>query len=527
MAAKLLVYVSATGAVAARSRGNRIVEVERFANDTAGIDAFREYASTAGRTPAFMLVDAIEEDYRFETLPHASGNDRSQMVERKLRQHYRNSPFTSAQLVGRDSTKRRDDRFLFSALTNPDVVAPWLEALTAAEHPVGGVFLLPLVLPQLVTMLEPKAINLLTVCTLETGIRLAFFRENAFRLSRLSRADTTPSGLPRAISEEISNTRLYLHALRAATLDEAVTVLLLDHSDALQATAQLIAEENPALACKLISGAELEQRLNLSRELMRLTPECIFLQLLANRVPDGNLAAPAVTGGYRLLRTRQQIYAASMAVAALGVCWAGFNLWQQYSLDAERDNFVRQTARVNAEYEAVTRQYPTAPTSAENLRRTTELADQLRAAAKTPAAFYAVLSRALTPDPDLVPVEIIWQNATTEISGTDRGTQAPSAEQPASNAPPPAPIPRASTRKQSGLIAGELRNFRGDYRNAINRINQLAERLRADPAVEQVRVTQLPLNVNPGLALRGNTTDAPAQGGSTEFRLIVVLKAAS
>jgi hypothetical protein len=55
-------------------------------------------------------------------------------------------------------------------------------------------------------------------------------------------------------------------------------------------------------------------------------------------------------------------------------------------------------------------------------------------------------------------------------------------------------------------------------------INQLAERLRADPAVDQVKVTQLPLNVSPGLALTGSTSETPGSGGSTEFRLVVVLK---
>jgi hypothetical protein len=187
---------------------------------------------------------------------------------------------------------------------------------------------------------------------------------------------------------------------------------------------------------------------------------------------------------------------------------------------------VRQTTRVNAEYEAVTRQFPSAPTSAENLKRTTELAERLRTAGKTPAPFYALLARALASDPDLVPIEITWQYSASEISGTDRGTQAP-AGQPNPAAPPQAAGTGSTTRKQSGLIAGELRNFRGDYRDAINRINRLAERLRADPAVEQVRVTQLPLNVNPGLALTGSTADTPAQGGSTEFRLVIVLKSAS
>lgn len=524
MAAKILVYISASGAVASRSRGSRITDVQRFANDASGIESFRQYAGANNSAPAFLLVDAIEEDYRFETLPHASGSDRDQMVERKLRQHYRSSPFNSAQLVGRDSTKRRDDRFLFCALTNPELVTPWLDALTATGHPVGGVFLLPLVMPQLIASLEPKAVNLLTVCALETGIRLAFFREGAFRLSRLSRVDTALTGLPRAIFDEISNTRLYLHALRAATLDEAVTVLLLDHTDALEPTAQLIVSESPGLACRRIGSAELAQQLKLSREQIGRDPESIYLQLLAAKVPQSNLAAPAVTAGYRRLRTKQQIYAASAAAGVLGICWAGFNLGQQYSLDAEREDVVRQTARVNAEYEAVTRQFPSAPTSAENLKRTTELAEKLRTAGKTPVPFYSLLARALASDPDLVPVEITWQYAANEISGTDRGTQAPVGQP--SPAAPPAAGTGSAMRKQSGLIAGELRNFRGDFRDAINRINRLAERLRADPAVEQVRVTQLPLNVNPGLALTGSTADTPAQGGSTEFRLVIVLKSA-
>lgn len=524
MAAKLLVYLSAAGATVSRSRGNRIDDLARFTADETGLAAFEQYRQASKGAPAFLLVDATEEDYRFETLPHASGSDREQMVERKLRQHYRGSPFTSGLLVGRDSTKRKDDRFLFCALTNPELVTPWLDVLAAAEHPVGGVFLLPMVMPRLVTTLEDKSHNLLIISTMATGIRLTFFKDNSFRLSRLSRVDTSLTGFPRAIHDEISNTRLYLHALRAATLDEPVTVILLDHADALETTEQLIQSESSALTCKRMGSADIAARLKLPREQLARAPESIFLQLLQDKVPSSNLAAPAVTARYRRMRTRQQLFAASGAVAALGLCWSGFNLFQQYTLDSERETAVRNTARINAEYEAATRQFPSAPTTAENLKRTTELAERLLKADKLPMPFYALLSRALAPDPDLSPVEIVWQYSPTEIAGTDRGTQGGATAAPAPAAPPPAPIPGASTRKQSGLISGEIKNFRGDFRDAINRINQLAERLRADPAVEQVRVTQLPLNVNPGLALTGSTSDTPAQGGSSEFKLIVVLK---
>lgn len=522
MAAKLLVYVSATGASATVTRGGKVNTPERFAAGEEGVAAFRDFIASHPGRPAFIVVDATEEDYRFETLPHASGADREQMVERKLRQYYRNTPYSMAQLVGRDAEKRRDDRFLFCALTNPEVVKPWLDALTAAGQPVGGLFLLPLVLSRLVPDIAPKVANLLTISVLPSGIRLAFFRDGAFRLSRLSRADTAPETLARAISEEISNTRLYLHALRVATLDEPVSVLLLDHADRLGDFPQHFASDIQGISCDVVSGQAIAAKLRLAPVAVAEAPETAFLQLLADRTPSSNLAKPDITLAYRRLLARNNLYMASAAAAFAGLCWAGFNLSQQFTLDGEREDVVRQTARVNSEYEAVTRQFPSAPASAENLRRTTEIAERLRATEKTPMEFYAALSRALAPDPDLAAVEITWQYSTNEISaGSGPATPAPAGS--AAPPPPPAAGP-GGQRRQSGLLAGEIRNFRGDYRNAIERINRLAERLRKDPSVLEVRVAQLPLNVSPSLSISGSASDSPAQGGSTEFKLVVIMK---
>jgi hypothetical protein len=160
MANKLLLCISVNGATAARWKSGRLQDVEVFSNDEAGIAGFRDYSAASAGTPAFMIVDAVEEDYRFETLPHASGSDRAQMVERKLRQYYRASPYCAASLIGRDGTKRRDDRFLFSALTNPEIVTPWLTELVEAGLPVGGIFLLPMVMSGLVAALDNKSDNL-------------------------------------------------------------------------------------------------------------------------------------------------------------------------------------------------------------------------------------------------------------------------------------------------------------------------------------------------------------------------------
>ena len=131
MADKLLIAISGQGATAAHWRGGRIVETRSFPDNETGQTGFKDFLAGFSNIPVYIVVDAIEEDYRFETLPHAFGRDRADMVNRKLRQHYRNTPYMSATLLGRDTDKRRDDRYLFSALTNPELINDWVQSVVA------------------------------------------------------------------------------------------------------------------------------------------------------------------------------------------------------------------------------------------------------------------------------------------------------------------------------------------------------------------------------------------------------------
>ena len=110
-----------------------------------------------------------------------------------------------------------------------------------------------------------------------------------------------------------------------------------------------------------------------------------------------------------------------------------------------------------------------------------------------------ILSRAIEPSPEIFLQEMTW------IYGTNDGN--------AAGAP-----------KQAGYVVGEIRPFQGDYRAAIETINGVARRLARDPAVAEVRVVKYPLNVNPGLALSGNTRDTPEQSGVADFKITLSLK---
>jgi len=163
---------------------------------------------------------------------------------------------------------------------------------------------------------------------------------------------------------------------------------------------------------------------------------------------------------------------------------------------------------------------PRAPTSAENLKKAVEIAQRLRAAAHSPQKVMALLGRALEASPTIVIREFGWKFGVSEIASPGSGGREATPLERVSTGPGP-----AGQRKESALIDGEVRPFRGDYRSAIDTINRFADRLREDPDVSEVKVMRLPLNVNPALALSGNTLDNPEQHGTAEFTLLLVLKA--
>jgi hypothetical protein len=518
MADKLLIGISAQVVTTAHWRGGKIDECLTFANDEGGQADFKEHLARSADVPAHIMVDAVEEDYRFETLPHAFGSDRADMVGRKLKQHYRNTTYMAATLLGRDTGKRRDDRYLFSSLTNPDLIGDWVQAVAARGMPIAGIYLLPMVGAGLLDKLDVKATNLLLVAQHANGLRLTFFRDRQFRLSRLTRGDSgRPENRTRYFTEEISNTRLYLHALRTMTLDEHLTVLLIDRGDELQEEAAGVARENPSLDCVRLGRGELAGRLGINDALLQASPYAMYLHLLGLKAPHSNLAPASTMVGYKRFQARRAIYAACGALAFAAIVWTGANLYHTVMLSGDREDAARQTALLSSQYLEITRQFPQAPTSAENLKKTVEIAQRLRATAHTPQKVMTLLGRALEVSPAIVIRELGWKYGVTEIEVEGAGAReaAPAAR---------APSGPAGERKESALIDGEVRPFRGDYRSAIVTINGFASRLAEEPEVFEVRVVKLPLNVNPALSLSGNTLDNPEQGGTAEFKLLLVLK---
>ncbi|HSS46971.1 MAG TPA: hypothetical protein VLL03_06115 [Burkholderiales bacterium] len=512
MADKIFLCVSASQATAGHWRGGKLVSVQVFANDQNGWSGFNGLLQSSPGAPVHLMVDTVEEDYRFENLPHSFGSDRREMIARKLRQLYRNNPYSRAWLQGREPDKRRDDRFLFAALTNQDFIAGWLKVIEAQQAPLAGIYLLPMASHNLLKKFGlDNTSNLLLVTQNSAGLRQTFFHDQRLRISRLTPLETISNeSRITEYAEEIGNTRLYLAAVKVIPLEEPLLVVILDQSETLAGLSRELVKRQSNVLCQNFGRSEIVAKLGVAPELLQLSPDVLYLHMLGELQPDINLAPEEKTRRFWRYAASRRLYAASIAVALIALLWCGANLYQQFDYKEEAARALQQASQQQVLYLEVTKQFPAAPTSAENLRNAVEIAQKIKQSAHSPELMFAAISHVLDASPGVVLKSVSWKYGTESLEAEPDQTRQPSAA--------------SGPKKQIGVIEAEIRPFKGDYRAAITSINSFVEKLRNDKAVAEAAIMQLPLNVNPGTSLSGNTTDSREQTSSAPFKVTLSLR---
>lgn len=507
MSARIIVCVTTQGAIGSLFEHGKLGQCRNFPASEAGQREFGDLLRAHPAVPVQLMVDSVEEDYHAEVLPHVSGPARHELLQRKLKQLYRNTPYYTAWIQGRDSGKRRDDRYLFAALTNVDMLRPWLDVLQLHQAPLAGIFLLPMVSQELLTLLKLTQPDVLLVSKHHDGLRQSFFQGGQLKASRLAVVGAENVAAA-SLAAEIGKTRLYLNSLRLAARESRLAVLLLDSNDSLEELQQHL-QADPTFACQRLTRQELNSCLKSIPS--GRCPYATHMTVLGLRQPANNLAPASATRSHWRYRLRRAMYGASIALVALSLIWAGTNFFQKYQLDDEARQLAGQTKAQLARYDEVAKTFPQSPTSADNLEKAIQIADQLKQGRRTPERMMQVVSRALDASPEVVLMRMAWGYG---VPGENPGK--------AAGATPAT----GSQAREWGALEAEIRPFHGDYRAAMADINRFSDRLTQDPEVASVGVTQMPLNVHSASALSGNTLDtASTDSVRAEFKLRLVLKA--
>ena len=514
MSAKILASLSSRTASFAFFERGALSQLATYDNDERAWSAFDALLHRYPDTPVYLMVDTVEEEYRTEALPHVRGRARRDMLKRKLSQMLRTAPYRATWLQGRETDaargKRRDDIYLFLALNSGDLLRPYLERIQIQRAPLAGIYLLPLVTQALAARLKCDTPGALLVSRQQGGLRQSFFLNGRLRISRLTPFD--PLGDPASAelyAEEIEKSHLFLSNSRLLPRDARLTAQVLDFDGSLtQLPAQLPQEAN--LSYQRIGFDQACAALGVAPTALPRDLEALHLYLLGKYTPPASLAAPRLTSDFTLHQLRLGLYAASAALAIVALLWSGYNLYRGYANQDATQRAIADTTRFGAQYEQAARQFPTAPVSADNLRKAVEVARQLKQFARTPESFMSALSQTLDTFPQMELERIEWHYA----SPTSSTQQAASTE--------------PANWQQRGEVVAEIHPFNGDYRSALALIERFAAALRAQAQVAEVTIAKLPVNLDSASTLSGSTQDnLDAAPGAAQFKLSIVLKRTS
>lgn len=488
---KQLFYLTNQELVAYAWHGKELTRLSSFENDDAGRARFGELLGQYEAVPAYLVVDVIEEDFQRDTAPHVGTRARNALLERRLSQLYRDTPFRHAELQGRDKEGRKDDRYLFNALTNPELPKAWLAVMQARQVPLVGIYSLA-VLGQLVfDKLKLDGGAVLLVTHQSSGLRQSFFQDGQLRFSRLTPLfDHAPERLAEAFRIETNKTRQFMVSSRLMMRGAKVQVVVLAN-----------AENLAGLGAELQDSAEVSHRV-LSIEQVReaigagqfdTTGECnpMFLALLASSRIASHFPLRDQRHFYQLLQTRIALHWLSGAVVVGALSWAVLDVLTIVELRREAARMEQEAAMTDLRYRAIMKDMPTTVVTPRNMRSVVDLETMIGQNVPLPTVQMAAISAVLNNLPTLRITRMNWQ--AVEPAMLDAAAAAAAAEAPpvAGDFPPtPGQLGIPARTGQVVLLEGEIVPFTGNYRAAIDSVNQLAAQLNRDPAVRAEVITQ-------------------------------------
>ena len=502
-----LVLLEASHLTAWQWRFGHLHREGEFLADEHGLDAFGEYLRRHGASVFHLLADVAEEGFQIGDVPHVTGRDRVDLIARKLGQYFHGTHLSAAFPLGREKSGRRDEKWLFSALTQPRLFSPWLEVMRRTGPRLAGIFSMPQMVEILsVSFVTRKAVgyrNFLFISLTHGGLRQTFIEDGHLHFSRL-----TPLSI-HAIDEaatasivEAEKIHHYLSGQRQIARGTRLPILLFIHPDHMETfknrcrdTSELHFEFVDLVAEATHGGLGTPPRNSYCEEL--------FLHLLIRQTPCRQFAPPEECRHYQLWRIHFGMTCISLGALVSALLFA---VWQGY----ETDTLLRETERVRGEvadgqrrHDAIRKALPDVSLSTENLRVLISRHEALLKRGVGPEPMYIDLGRALRDSPRIELTRLDWRlaNRSGETSASGGDIAGP-----------------------FGIleIFGQLPiDLAYDHRVHRDTIDAFVDQLRTGPDIHEVRVLSRPLEVESDKLLR-SPVDVARQAEAPKFSLRIV-----
>jgi hypothetical protein len=532
---KHFLYLTNSRLVSMITQGKRIVARREFAVSGIGAAEFERYLSAYVDVPTYLFTDLSEEDFRLDTVPHVGARDREAIVSRKLGQIFRSSPYRHAVMQGREPEGRRDDRVIYTAITNPELLRPWVDAIERHAIPLVGIYsaaVFSAVLLEELDLVFPH--TLLVTFTPGEAMRQTYFKDGEIKFSRLTPVDLVAGQtLGMMVAEETTRTWQYLDSLRHFGGDDRLEVCVLVHP-ADRPAVQPELRDFAQIQYRLVDMEQASTKLGLKPAPLDSTAEEVLVHLFLMRPAGNHFASPELRRFASLRRARIALNQVSIAILAAGVAWGGYNIFRALQGNQAEQEVVRDIARFDREYDEITRALPSFGVGGSTMRDVVAFYNSSIRSFPSLPEFLVPISRVIQAHPEVQLAQLAWQATDDAKANPPMTIGAPRMQPPvksvqkAEGSPPPAQVqadgnnpPYAGGKFEVALLEASVRVGSSDFRGAVERVQKLSEEIGRLPGY-RCEVIESPLDTRTSLAIQGRLAGTAPAEMETRFVLRVM-----
>jgi hypothetical protein len=472
-------------------RQGKLTAEGSFENRRDDLARFADYLSAHPGSQFQMLVNVGEEGHQLETIPFLQGKDRAALITRKLGQNFLGTPLATAISLGYEKSKRKNEKLLLTALTNPGHLEPWLACIRETDTALAGCYNLAQLGGLLLKKLGQPPARALLLTYQDHSIRESFLVDGQAHFSRMTPLpDTSIAGTASRFASEAVKLHQYLSGQRLIGRGEKLPVHVVVNPQALNAVRQACVD-TPNLGFQIIDSHATAKRLGLKNPSEDISAEQLFLHLLAVAPPRQQLAPESWRHDYRIAQIRTGMWSAG-AMILLASALFGIKLtWEAQDFREQTSALTSSETELNWRYREIVATFPKVGTDHDNLRRVTEQADQLRKQQRLPNGTLRSLSQSLSEAPNVHLDQVVWTLNERQVGtgGSAKGA------------------PRLDAVGETVTFDGQVRlGPASTARQALATFEHFVDLLRVDREVE-VTVDKQPLEIESGRTLRGADLD--------------------
>lgn len=495
MAIKRFFYVTQDALSVWQRDRTALTEEVSFQSSEAGYELFSAYLDKSESGRSLMLVDVIEEEFATDTIPDLSGSDRRGLISRRLLKRFARTPYRLGTFQGK--SRRASDRYnvIFSAITNHELVDPWLAIIDEHKTPLAGITSAPLVAADLLREFRKPAENALFLTRHQGGrLRQVFMKSGQVVSARLSRMAPDDSGAPgELLASEIAQSRKYLERTRLLSYSDPLDVYLIARTEFAEAAFK--DDSGIDFQLHIIEPSEAAEKLGISEDVRELNLEVLYLAKAARKLARSDYTPGNRTNYSQLLMLRHSLIGLTTAMAVASSIVAGTYLTRAILLRNAMQTIESQITRMEETYRRENEEFEPIRADSHEMKLAVDTGDYILRNTLPIDWVLREVGKVINEYPDLFLGHVGWEIETNDVGQNN------SARRGTADRPLPVPIP--GIVGVSANVNGEIRPYDGDLRGAFARIDELAAQLRSDTRFDRVSVIEYPIDARPAASVSG------------------------